>query len=156
MSAFDHLESPLDEAPLFFIEPKDRDTASEVERQARFIKEARKAGFKPVAIVNGALRGMKALNRAKREGAWWGFPDLAVLGPDRFVALVEFKNGKSMPAAHQVGCMNTLHRLGFPVAVFRTPERAMAWLIAHEQFGPKGASNTAPALNTEPKEWPNA
>jgi hypothetical protein len=129
VSAFDHLESPLDEAPLFYIEPRDSDLSLEIDRQAAFVSAARKAGFKVAAITNGEMRGIKALNRANREGAWWGFPDLAVFGPGRFVAFPEFKNGKAMPKQHQIEALNALHRLGFPVGVFRTPGRAMAWLL---------------------------
>jgi hypothetical protein len=44
MTAFDHLESPLDEAPLFFVEERDNDPRPEIDRQAEFIKAARKAG----------------------------------------------------------------------------------------------------------------
>jgi hypothetical protein len=128
MTAFDHLESPLHEAPLFYIEPRDRDPRAEDERQREWVVAARKSGLYVCAVLNGEKRGQWALNLARRLGAWWGFPDAIAIGRGRFIAFLEWKDGTEQPKQHQIDCMNLLWRMGFPVGVFRTSERAMAWL----------------------------
>lgn len=131
MTAFDHLETPLDEQPLFIIEQPDSDRTSEMDRQARFIAQLRKRNpaIQVIAIPNAAARGQKALNQVRREGAVWGAPDLIVL-QDGKAAFIEFKNGTAMPKQHQTDCLNALTRNGFPCGVFRTAEGAICWLRA--------------------------
>ena len=131
MSGFDHLETPLDEAPLFIIEQPDSDRFSELDRQARFIAQLRKRNpsIQVIAIPNAAQRGQKALNQVRREGAVWGAPDLIVLHRGK-TAFIEFKNGTAMPKQHQTDCLNALHRNGFPCGVFRTAEAVIVWLRA--------------------------
>lgn len=129
MSAFDHLESPLDEAPEFYIEPKDNGVESEHDRQSRFVAECRRWGLHCDAVPNARQWGMKAWNKAKREGVRWGFSDLVVTGPGRFTAFVEMKDGKKQPEQHQIEFLNSKVRQGFPAAVIRTPDKGMAWLI---------------------------
>lgn len=126
---FADLETPLAEAPLFFIEPKDSNPASEADRQAELVATIKRTfpQARPVAILNGEKRGQWALNLARRLGAWWGFPDLLVLAP-RKIAMIEMKNGKDMPKQHQVDVLNWLHRSGFAVGVFRTSDSAIAFL----------------------------
>ena len=124
---FDHLETPLKEAPLFYIEPRDKDAKSEDARQGEWVVSARRAGLYVCAILNGEKRGQWAKNLARKLGAWWGFPDAIVLGRG-FIAFIEWKDGTAMPKQHQIDCLNALHRMGFPVAVFRNPGPAMDWL----------------------------
>ena len=124
------LETPLDPQPAFPIDATDRDEANELERQAMFVAKARRAGLTVIAIPNGAQRGQKGLNQARREGATWGAPDLIVLAPES-IAFLEFKNGKAKPKAHQVEHLNRLVALGFPCAVCRTADSALAFLAAH-------------------------
>ena len=123
------LETPLSEAPLFFIEPRDNDPAPEEDRQGEAVATIRRTfpHARVVAILNGERRGQWALNLARKLGAWWGFPDLIVLAP-RKIAMIEMKNGKDMPKQHQIDCMNWLHRSGFAVGVFRTADSAIAFL----------------------------
>lgn len=121
-------EHPLKAVPLFYIEPRDKDPRSETDRQQEGVTRARKAGLYVCAILNGEKRGQWALNLARKLGAWWGFPDCIVFGPGRFIAIAEWKDGTEQPKQHQVDCMNLLHRLGFPVAVFRTADGFMNWL----------------------------
>lgn len=121
-------ENPLDEPPLFYIEPRDKDPRPEDARQGEWVGKARKRGLYVCAILNGEKRGQWALNLARKLGAWWGFPDAAVIGP-KFIAFIEWKDGTSMPRQHQIDCMNALHRFGFPVAVFRNAGPAMDWLV---------------------------
>jgi hypothetical protein len=131
MNAFVYLpeHEPLTEAPLFWIEPRDRDLASEDDRQGEFARIIRGTpGVHIAAVLNDGKRGQKALNRANKLGAWWGFGDTIVFAEPRLVAVIEFKNGTAMPKQHQVDCLNALHRMGFPVAVCRTAAGAIAFL----------------------------
>jgi len=123
------LETPLFQEPRFWMEPTDRDPASELTRQARFIGAIERAlpGVVVAAIPNAAKRGQKALNQAKKEGALWGFPDLAVIHAGRS-AYLEFKAGRAKPKQHQIDAMNRIHDQGVPVALVRTTEGAMRFL----------------------------
>jgi len=137
LSAFDTLEhEPLYEEALFFIEPKDRDPADEATRVSIFRNVLRSAAPQAmvVGIPNAANRGQWAKNQAKKEGAYWGFPDLVVLAPGK-TAFLEFKAGQTMPAQHQIDCLNRLHRMGFPVGVFRNAETAVRFLREHDVIG---------------------
>ena len=122
------LESPLNEPPLFFIEPRDNDPRPEDARQNEGVTAARKSGLYVCAILNGEKRGQWAKNLARKLGAWWGFPDVVAFGSGRFIAITEWKNGTDMPSQHQIDCMNVLHRLGFPVCVVRNADTWMDWL----------------------------
>ena len=119
---------PLDEEPLFFIETRDRDKMDELGRVVLFRQLVRKAApnIMLVAIPN-ARRGQWAKNQARREGAVWGAPDMLALAPGK-IAFLEWKAGDGKPAAHQIAVLNRLHRMGFPVGVFRQPETALRWL----------------------------
>lgn len=132
LAHFAGLESPLREAPLFHIDPRDKDPKSEDDRQAEFKKLVRSSpGMRIAAVLNDHNWGQKGLNRANKIGAWWGFPDTIVTAAPRMVAFPEFKNGTEMPKQHQIDCLNALHRMGFPVGVFRTAESAGAFLRQH-------------------------
>ena len=122
-------DTPLYEEPLFYIEPKDKDKRSEIERQASFRKKLKNAipDADAVAVPNAGKRGPKAIRAAKLEGLKPGFPDLIVIHQGR-VAFLEFKNGKKMPNDTQVDVMNWLHRSDFNVACVRTPEKAFELL----------------------------
>jgi hypothetical protein len=128
--AFDYLPSdePLDEAPLFYIEPRDRDPRSEHDRQSETVRRLRALGFLVTAIPNARAWGGKAWNRAKAEGVEWGAADLIVGATSGRMACIEMKNGREMPEDHQVRWLNARHRLGFPVAVCRTADAAIRWL----------------------------
>lgn len=129
MIDFSHLETSLKEEPLFPIEVKDRGPASEDDRQGAFASIIRSTpGVSIAAILNDHDWGQKGLNRARKLGSWWGFPDAAVVASPRLIAFCEFKNGTAMPKQHQVDALNTLHRMGFPVGVFRTARGALAFL----------------------------
>lgn len=129
---FTDLDDPIYEEALFFIEPKDRDPASEDDRQAAFVKLVRRSsGVRMAAVLNDHNWGMKGLNRARKLGAWWGFPDTIVTAAPGLTAMLEFKNGVKMPEPHQIDCLNALHRMGFPVGVFRTARCAFDFLREH-------------------------
>jgi hypothetical protein len=131
MSAFAYLpeHEPLTEAPLFWIEPRDKDPRPEDDRQGEFARIIRGTpGVHIAAVLNDHNWGQRALNRANKLGAWWGFGDTIVFGEPCLVAVLEFKNGTAMPKQHQVDALNTLHRLGFPVAVARSAGWAIEFL----------------------------
>jgi hypothetical protein len=128
MSLWDALETPLAEQPLFHIDERDREPASEFARQCELVKRLRGAGLHVMAIPNARAWGMKAWNRAKAEGVEWGAADLVVNGPGRLTAFIEMKNGREMPEQHQIDWLNARHRLGLPVGVFRRANSAVAWL----------------------------
>lgn len=125
----DAIECDLDAEPMFHIDPTDSEPESEIERQVQFRSQCRM--LMPhvllVAIPNAGKRGQKALNQARREGAIWGFPDMLAFVPGK-VAGLEWKNGKKPPEQHQIDVLNRLHRMGFPVGVFRRADSAVAWL----------------------------
>lgn len=125
------LETSLDEAPLFHVDPTDRDKASEDDRQAEFVRRARALGLKVAATPNERKWGLKAWNRAKRLGVEWGHADVTVGSPGPLLAYIEFKNGTKQPEQHQIDWLNSRHRMGFPVAVCRTADSALAFLSDH-------------------------
>lgn len=132
MNAFTALETalaePLDAA--IHIDAKDKDPVPELQRQAELVATIKRTftRAKVAAVPNGGMRGQKALNQARREGAWWGFVDLIVIGPAPLVAFLEMKNGSEMPRQNQVDALNALHRMGHRVGVFRRADSAIAWL----------------------------
>lgn len=122
-------EAPFDEAPVFHVEPTDKRTESEADRVAIFRNRMRvRAPTVMIAAVPNSQTTQWQKNRARKEGAVWGFPDLICLAPTGLTAFIEFKSGKGQPAQHQIACLNRLLRMGFPVAVFRKPETAIRWL----------------------------
>ncbi len=132
MNAFASLETPLDE-PLdneVHIDAKDKNPKPELERQAELVAAIKRnfARVKVAAVPNGGKRGQKALNQARREGAWWGFVDLLVIGRPQLVAFIEIKNGTEMPRQNQIDAINWLHRAGHHVGVFRRADSAVEWL----------------------------
>jgi hypothetical protein len=83
-----------------------------------------------VAIPNAAKRGQKAMNQARREGAAWGFPDVACLAPGGRVAFIEFKRSDGKLSESQAEWIERLREMGFPATVARDPDDALAWLRA--------------------------
>ena len=126
---FADLETPLAEAPLFHIDGKDSNPASELERQVQFRAEMRLLMPRVMlaAIPNAGKRGLAAQRQVKREGILAGLPDMIALAP-RKIAFIEFKSGRTMPSQAQIDCMNRLTRMGFACGVFRTSESAIAFL----------------------------
>jgi hypothetical protein len=123
------LEAPLDEKPLFFIEPKDRDPASEYDRQRRFVNHMRRHCYNcfVAAIPNGMKGSDWERLRKASEGMVAGFPDLGVFW-NHGVFLPEFKDGTRMPSRSQIETLNRLHRMGFRVGVYRTAETLLQHL----------------------------
>jgi hypothetical protein len=130
LAAWADLETPLDEGPVFYVEPTDKSPATETERVVAFRQLFRLAYPRCIliAVPNGAKRSQWALNQALREGMHLGAPDLFVFAPGGKCAALEFKAGKGKPTSRQVDCLNALYRMGFAVAVVRTPEGATRFL----------------------------
>ena len=128
-SVFDALDAPLKPIPLFAIEPKDGATASEIERQTRFLGSLRIAAPQVIAwaVPNGHNRGLKDRAKAKKEGLRAGVPDLTIVW-DQGVAFLEFKNGTDSPDENQTDLLNYLQEVGHFCAVVRTPQFAMGLL----------------------------
>lgn len=134
LTPFDDMEqpAPLKEKldPAIYVEPKDKDTASEDDRQAVFVATMRRIAkaCRVYAVPNGGKRSVWAAAKAKREGMLAGEPDTGITWADNPTARIEFKNGSSMPTPTQVEALNWYFLRGHPVAVCRTAEGAMRWL----------------------------
>lgn len=135
MSAFaaiDALETPLKAVldPRVFVEPKDARAASEDDRQGAFVACMRRLAksCEVAANTNAAKRSQWAAAKVKREGLLTGRNDLDVKWAPRGLALIEFKDGKSMPEPAQIECLNRAINMGFPAAVIRTPQGGFDWL----------------------------
>lgn len=131
MNAWADIEADLHAKPRFFVEPRDNDPATEVQRVKRFRSLFRKhfPGARIVAVPNGGQRSQRAINQALSEGAAWGFPDMLAIGSSLFMPILEWKSGVGTLKQHQIDWLNWLHDRGHVVGVFRKPETAIAWLF---------------------------
>lgn len=124
----DTLDPVLD--PRVFVEPVDRGTASENERQAAWVGLMRRHAQRVIvfAVPNGthiASRGGRA--KVKREGLYTGFPDNGATWTGA-TAFLEWKDARGKPSPAQIECLNRLVAMGHPCAVVRTAIGAMRWL----------------------------
>ena len=81
-----------------------------------------------VAVPNGAVRGQKALNQARREGAAWGFPDVICMWPGGGVAFIEFKSESGKLSLQQIEWQSRLSAMGHHCIVSRDPDHALEFL----------------------------
>jgi hypothetical protein len=130
---FSALESPLYAAldAGIYVEPKDRDPASEDKRQAAFVRLMRTTarGCRVAAVPNGTnITTRYGRAKVQREGMAGGEPDLQISWAGGFTARIEFKSGSGKPDDRQVEVLNWYHVRGHPVAVCRTAEGALRWL----------------------------
>lgn len=145
---FDHLETALDEAPLFPVEDwraleNPRRDLSELERQSQFVAFLRKTcpHIMVAAIPNAAKRGFKAQHQARKEGLQTGAFDTLVTwdightSPDcpATMAMIEFKGFDARQRAGelsqaQIDFGNRLHKQGHKVACFFSAKSAIEWL----------------------------
>lgn len=128
-------EHDADDEP-WFIEAKDRNPASELERQMTFLALLKRLGpsCDAVAIPNaGRASDWERIQRWK-EGARAGALDLVITwepGPKSAgVFFAEMKDGKKMPTPPQRERLNRLYKMGHQVGVFRTAETLIAHLRA--------------------------
>lgn len=142
MSAFDHLEAPLDEKPLFFVEaPDGRKDLSELDRAVifrRYLSTLAPA----VMLYPNANAGRRNPMQARREGivagvfdytAAWDIADSTLADCDVSVCWVELKGydksgrpGKLSQAQIEWG--NAMHRRGHKVACFFSGKSAFDWM----------------------------
>lgn len=148
MNMFAHLETPLDEDPLFPVEDwkalaEPRRDLSELDRQSQFVGFMRRVcpHMMVAAIPNAGKRGFKAQHQVKREGMQTGAFDTLVTwdiehaAPDcpSTMAMIEFKGfdarGKAGSLSQsQIDFGNRLHRQGHKVACFFSAKSAIEWL----------------------------
>lgn len=141
------LETPLDEAPLFFVEqPDGRKDLSELDRQVMFRKYLSNLAPAVMAYanVNSGKRGLKAQNQARKEGLRAGVFDMtcawdidASTIPDRAVSVcwVEMKgyNSAGQPgklSRAQIEWGNAMVRKGHKVACFFSGKSAFDWMAS--------------------------
>jgi hypothetical protein len=118
---FDELEE-LTDCP-WFIEPKDKDPASEFQRQSTFLATLHRLApsVDALAIPNAGKSTDWERLRRYREGARRGALDLIITW-NRGVMFAEFKDGQKMPTKDQRERLNRYHRMGHHCGVFRKPE----------------------------------
>lgn len=122
---FDDLE---DKEAAFFIEPRDKDPASEFTRQRAFLAYmARHAPAVDVLAIPNAGRGTD-WERVRRwnEGARAGALDLVITW-NCGVFFAEMKNGQAMPTKAQRDRLSMYVRMGHRTGVYRTA----AQLVEH-------------------------
>lgn len=115
--------------PAIYVEPRDRDAASEDARQSAWVSLMRKTARVCLvfAVPNGARRTRWEAAKVKREGLYTGFPDTGVIWADK-TAYLEWKNGKDGPSDPQIETLNWLYERGHPVAIVRTTAGALMFL----------------------------
>lgn len=126
----DALDGSLNPTPRFPVEPTDKGTASELQRQATFRKMM--AVLAPNVLVYANTNGTHIASfagraKANKEGRTIGCPDITVVW-NRGVAWLEFKAGKGAMKPAQIEFCNRLVDMGQHVACFRTPDAAVEWL----------------------------
>lgn len=118
----------LHEAPLFWIDAKDNDPASEDERQRKVVAECRRLGLFVAHIPQSGKRSDYERVKLHRNGAVSGVPDLVIISRSGTL-WAEMKNGKDMPSRPQTDVMNTMVRNGVWCGVYRTWASVEARLI---------------------------
>lgn len=133
LAAFADILAENGEDEPWFIEAKDSNPASELQRQMTFLSMMAQLGptCDVLAIPNaGKASDWERIQRWK-EGARAGALDLLITWhvnlPGHGVFLAEMKNGKSLPTPAQRDRLNRYYRQGHGCGVYRKPET----LIAH-------------------------
>lgn len=100
-------------------------------------------GWLVAHVPNGGKRSKAEAARFKAMGVLAGFPDLMVIGPQHKVLFMELKappkrlksgaesRAKAATTDAQDAVLGTLESAGWPVAVVRTVDEALAFLKAH-------------------------
>lgn len=126
------LAEPEDDGKLLtgvFIEPRDKDPASEYKRQRLFLSR--------LATMAPAVRAWHVPNEGRRSeferlnqwrlGTRKGVLDLTIVW-NHGVFFAEMKNGRDMPDKAQCGWLNWLHTAGFRCGVYRRADTLLAHL----------------------------
>lgn len=109
----------LHEEPLFFIEPKDKDTASEDQRQRVVVAACRRLGLFVAHIPQSGRRSDYERTKLHRNGAIAGVPDLVIQWTGG-IYWAEMKDGTKGPARAQIDVMNDLTRRNIACGVHRS------------------------------------
>jgi hypothetical protein len=116
------LDFPAEEqdAP-WFIEPRDKDPASEAQRQRAFLAVLRKQapGVTAFHVPNGGRQSDWARVNGWRLGTTAGALDLVIFW-NCGVLFAEMKDGAGMPSVQQREMLNRLTRAGLRCGVYRT------------------------------------
>lgn len=115
------IHEELNEPPLFFIEAKDRNPASEDVRQRHVVAACRRLGLFVAHIPQSGKRSDYERTKLHRNGAIAGIPDLLIAFPGG-VYFAEMKDGKGSPSRAQIDVMNDLVRRNVPCGVHRSWE----------------------------------
>jgi hypothetical protein len=138
MTIWDALETPLDAAPRFFVEPRDKQSATELQRQQTFLAMLKRCAPSvfAMAMPNAGKRSDWERVQRWKEGAVKGAPDLVCCW-NYGTAWLEFKSGTGALSSAQKDLLNRLHAIGHRVAMVRRPETALRLLA--EWGAPIGA-----------------
>ena len=79
-----------------------------------------------VAIPNAGKRTAWEARERAREGMVKGFPYMLALYEGTTLGL-ECKSVTGQPSDNQLDTLGRMHRLGFPVGIFRSAESALDW-----------------------------
>ena len=132
----------LHEEPLFYIEPKDRDPASEDDRQRAVVAECRRLGLSVWHNPQSGRRSDYERTTLHRNGAVAGVADLTIHWPGRGIYYAEMKNGKTGPSTPQIEFLNARIREGIPCGVHRS------WPTIEQALIKAGAPIRAAATQT--------
>ena len=138
-TTFADLESPLEEQPLFYVEPHGKPPVDpklwpEDFRQKSFVAFIRKHA--PAVVVssfaNEGKRTVRNGQRMKALGMTPGMPDICTIW-DGGTAFLEFKgfSADGRPgrlSQQQIATLNRIHRNGWSAGCFFTASRAIDWL----------------------------
>lgn len=133
MNYWDRLETPLNQAPTFFVEePDGRKDWAEIDRQATFFKLLRLTGPRVLAYPN-VNAGKRNPRLARKEGIVAGVFDVTCAFRPSLTAWIEFKgydkSGRAGKLSQsQIDFGNRLIDLGRPCACFFSPDCALGWL----------------------------
>lgn len=139
MGAFDHLDTPFRETPLFPVEapgkpPLDPRKWSEEFRQREFVAYVRRKhpGIVLSSFANEGKRGLRMAAKLKGQGLLAGMPDTILLW-DGGMAMIEWKGWTAAGRAgklseQQIFTCNRIHRNGHAVACFYSAKTALDWL----------------------------
>lgn len=111
----------LNEVPLFFIEAKDRNPASEDVRQRHVVAACRRLGLFVAHIPQSGKRSDYERTKLHRNGAIAGVPDLVIQWTGG-IYWAEMKDGTKGPSRAQIDVMNDLVRRNIPCGVHRSWE----------------------------------
>lgn len=119
----------LNEEPLFFVEAKDRNPASEDVRQRHVVAECRRHGLSVWHNPQSGRRSDYERTTLHRNGAIAGVADLTIHWPGRGIYYAEMKDGTKGPTRPQIEFLNARIREGIACGVHRGWDSLLPRLI---------------------------